>query len=111
MLNLNDEKTLEETEVVSEEVSEVEETSEEIVIEENNEKSTRSKKSKKENKVVKATKGAFSELKKVSWLNFRSVVKQTIVVLSVTVVFLVLIFGIDQLLSLLRDLLTKNMGG
>ena len=111
MLNLNDEKTLEETEESSEQVVDVEEASEEIVIEENNEKSTRYTKPKKENKVAKATKGAFSELKKVSWLNFKGVVKQTIVVLSVTVVFLVLIFGIDQLLSLLRGLLTKNMGG
>lgn len=109
MLNLNDEKTLNETEEVNDEVVEVEETSEEIVVEENNEKSDNSKKAKKENKIVKSIKGAFSELKKVTWLNFRSVVKQTIVVLSVTAVFLVLIFGIDQLLSLLRGLLTKNM--
>ena len=111
MLNLNDEKTLNETEEVSEEVVEVEEISEEIVIEESNEKFDNAKKAKKENKIIKAIKGAFSELKKVSWLNFKSVVKQTIVVLSVTAVFLVLIFGIDQLLSLLRGLLTKNMGG
>ena len=110
MLNLDDEKALEEVEV-TEEVSEVEESSEEIIVEEDNVKNVKStKKSKKENKKsANKVKGAFSELKKVSWLGFGKVVKQTIVVLSVTVVFLVLIFGIDQLLSLLRDLLTKNM--
>ena len=53
-------------------------------------------------------KGAFSELKKVTWPNFGKVMKQTAVVLSVTLVFLVLIIGIDQLLYLLYNLLTKN---
>ena len=109
MLNLNDEKTFDGTEEVAEEVVEVEESSEEIYVEESNEKSARSQKPKKENKIIKSIKGSFSELKKVSWLGFGKVVKQTIVVLAVTAVFLVLMFGIDQLLSLFRDLLTKNM--
>ena len=55
-------------------------------------------------------KGAFSELKKVSWPSFNKVVKQTLVVLSVTAVFLLVVMGIDQLLYFLYNLLTKGMG-
>lgn len=68
------------------------------------------KKSKKE-KVKKAgkAKATVSELKKVTWPTFNKVVKQTIVVLSVTLVFLLVVIGIDQLLYLLYNLLTKNM--
>ena len=55
---------------------------------------------------VKAT---VSELKKVTWPTFGKVVKQTVVVLSVTFVFLLVVIGIDQLLYLLYNLLTKNM--
>ncbi len=55
---------------------------------------------------VKAT---VSELKKVTWPTFPKVVKQTIVVLSVTFIFLLVVIGIDQLLYLLYKLLTKNM--
>ena len=55
---------------------------------------------------VKAT---VSELKKVTWPSFGKVVKQTIVVLSVTLVFLLVVMGIDQLLYLLYDLLTKSL--
>ena len=61
------------------------------------------------NKKPSKVKGAFSELKKVTWPNFGSVVKKTAVVLSVTLVFLVVIIGIDQLLYLLYNLLTKNL--
>lgn len=68
------------------------------------------KKGKKE-KVKKAGKAraTVSELKKVTWPTFNKVVKQTIVVLSVTFVFLLVVIGIDQLLYLLYNLLTKNM--
>ena len=111
MLNLNDDKTLNENEEVLEEVVEVEETSEEIVVEKNKDKTSKETKPKKGNKVVRATKAAFSELKKVSWLSFGKMVKQTIVVLTITAIFFVLIFGVDQLFSLIRGLLTENMGG
>lgn len=63
------------------------------------------KKGKKANK-AKAT---ISELKKVTWPTFGKVVKSTVVVLSVTAVFLLVVLGIDQLLYLLYGLLTKNM--
>lgn len=87
----------------------------EEVADENNEQEvvneapkTESKK-KADKKGTSAVKGAFSELKKVSWLTFGKVVKQTAVVLSVTAIFLVVIFGIDSLLKLLNDLLTSKM--
>lgn len=68
------------------------------------------KQSKNKNKRPSKVKGAFSELKKVTWPTFGRVVKETIVVLSVTAIFLVVIMGIDRLLYLLFDVLTKNMG-
>lgn len=103
MAYLDEEKTLETTE----EVEQVSEEVEEVVVEEESEKTVRSnKRSKKDNKKGgNAVKAAFSELKKVNWLGFKEMLKRTLVVLSVTAVFLVVIFGIDQLLSLLRDLL------
>lgn len=67
---------------------------------------TKNEKSKRSTKIGRA----FSELKKVSWPGFGRVVKETLVVLSVTAIFLVVIIGIDQLLYLLYNLLTKNMG-
>ena len=95
---------LNEVEVLDESKEEVEE---EIVVEENGETKRVSKgsKSKKQSKV----KAAFSELKKVTYPSFGSVVKRTAVVLAVTAIFLVVVIGIDQLLYLLYDLLTKNM--
>ena len=45
-------------------------------------------------------KGAFSELKKVTWPGFGKIMKQMAVVLTVTLMFLVVIMGIDYLLSL-----------
>ncbi|MBE7082301.1 MAG: preprotein translocase subunit SecE [Clostridiales bacterium] len=67
--------------------------------------STKTKKGKGTNKI----KGTVSELKKVTWLPFGKVMKNTAIVLSVTAVFLLVIMGIDQLLYLLYNLLTKNM--
>ena len=88
---------------------------EEIVVEEAERnlqtvKPTDNKKDKKD-KVKKAgkAKATVSELKKVTWPTFGKVVKQTLVVLSVTFVFLLVVIGIDQLLYLLYNLLTKKM--
>ena len=64
---------------------------------------------KSSNKKPSKIKAAFSELKKVSYPSFGSVVKKTAVVLSVTLIFLIVVIGIDQLLYLLYNLLTKNM--
>ncbi|MBQ9795945.1 MAG: preprotein translocase subunit SecE [Clostridia bacterium] len=82
---------------------------EQVVLEQEQEEAKNTKSSKKTNKKPSKVKGAFSELKKVTWPTFGSVVKKTAVVLSVTLVFLVVIIGIDQLLYLLYNLLTKNM--
>ena len=107
MAFLEEEKNeeLNEVEVLDETVQE--EVEEEIVVEENGEtrKTSKDLKAKKPSKV----KAAFSELKKVTYPSFGSVVKRTAVVLAVTAIFLVVVIGIDQLLYLLYDLLTKNM--
>ena len=74
-----------------------------------NEKNAKAKvkkeKKTKENKLGKKTREISSELKKVTWPTFKDVVKKTGVVLAVVVIFAVVIFGIDMLLTLLRNLL------
>ena len=68
-------------------------------------KKQKSKKDKKPSKVAKKTKEVFSELKKVTWPKFSTVVKQTGVVIAVVIFFTVVLFGFDRLLSLLINLL------
>lgn len=70
---------------------------------ENKEKPKKVKKQ-KENKPGKLAK-SFSELKKVSWPTFSTVVKQTSVVLVVVLAFLLVIFGLDRLCSWLIGLI------
>ena len=69
-------------------------------------------KSKKEN-IFKKTGRKFkemgSELKKVTWPNFKTVVKSTGVIIAVVLVFTVVLFGIETVLGLLFDLFTKNL--
>lgn len=97
-------------ESVEETVQEPEAATEEVVVRESAEETQTVKDSKKRgNKKPSKVKGAFSELKKVTWPSFGNVVKKTAVVLSVTAIFLVVVIGIDQLLYLLYNLLTKNM--
>ena len=96
--NVKDETLEEQPEIVVEEEVDTEEKSDKTV-------KINDKKVKKAGK-VKAT---VSELKKVTWPSFGKVVKSTVVVLSVTAVFLLVVLGIDQLLYLLYGLLTKNM--
>ena len=50
-----------------------------------------------------------SELKKVTWPNFKTVVKSTGVIIAVVLVFTVVLFGIETVLGLLFDLFTKNL--
>lgn len=57
------------------------------------------------NKLVTKAKETWSELKKVSWPSFKTVVKNTGVVISVVVVFTLVLFGIDRLLSFLYTLI------
>ena len=64
----------------------------------------KSKKEQKQNKLAKKTKETFSELKKVSWPSFGKTMKQTGMVISVVIIFMLLIMGIDQLLIWLLSL-------
>ncbi|MBQ3214125.1 MAG: preprotein translocase subunit SecE [Clostridia bacterium] len=63
-------------------------------------------KEKKEKKggLFRKLKEAWSELKKVTWPTFATVVKKTGVVILVVLIFTVVIFGIDYLLGLLYNL-------
>lgn len=63
-------------------------------------------KEKKEKKggLFRKLKEAWSELKKVTWPTFATVVKKTGVVILVVLIFTVVIFGIDYLLGLLYSL-------
>ena len=67
------------------------------------------KKEKKPSKTGKRIKETVSELKKVTWPTFGSVVKKTGVVLAVILIFAVVLFGIDRLLAWLFDLLTTSV--
>lgn len=63
------------------------------------------KKQKGQEKVKRSrTKETMSELKKVSWPSFGKVMKQTGMVISVVVIFMLLVIGIDQLLTWLLSL-------
>lgn len=76
----------------------------------NNQDNKKNKKKKKE-KVVKSNKAKemVSELKKVTWPSFTTVLVKTGVVLLVVLFFFAVLFGIDYLMSLLYKLLTKTM--
>lgn len=50
-----------------------------------------------------------SELKKVSYPTFKKTVEQTGIVLSVVIVFTLVLFGIDRLLSFLYELLVSGI--
>lgn len=76
---------------------------------ENDSKKKTKKKENKPNVVAKKTKETVSELKKVSWPSFSKVVKKTGVVIAVMIIFTVVLFGIDKLLSLLFDLFTSAL--
>ncbi len=69
---------------------------------------TKNKSKKKEkgpNKIVTKTKETWSELKKVSWPSFKTVCKNTGIVISVVIIFTLVLFGIDRLLSFLYTLI------
>jgi len=71
----------------------------------NKDKVKTQKKSKPTEKVKRSrTKETISELKKVSWPSFAKTMKQTGMVISVVVIFMLLIIGIDQLLIWLLSL-------
>lgn len=69
----------------------------------------KAKKEKGPNKLVKKFKEMNSELKKVTWPSFKTVVKSTGVIIAVVLVFTVALFGIETVLGLLFNLFTKNL--
>ena len=77
----------------------------------NNSKEVAKKQPKKKSRIGSFFKEAFSELKKVSWPTFATVIKTTLVVLAVVVIFLVVLFAFDTLLGLGHDALLSNAGG
>ena len=68
-------------------------------------KNDKKKAKKNKEKKVNAASKTFSELKKVSWPGFKTVVKQTSVVIVVVLAFLLVIFGLDKLCSWLIGLI------
>lgn len=56
----------------------------------------------------KGLKGIFSELKKVTWLKGKDVVKNTAVVLTVVVLFFIVLFIIDYILAGLLGLVVEG---
>lgn len=72
-------------------------------------KKDKKKKEKKPSKLGKKVKETASELKKVTWPTFPNVVKKTGVVLAVVLIFAVVLFGIDRLLSWIFSLLIDSV--
>ena len=67
------------------------------------------KKNKEPGKARRWFRDFFSELKKVTWPSFSKVVKQTGVVLLVTLIFLLVLMAFDSLLGLLYNELISGM--
>ncbi len=72
-------------------------------------KAKQKKKEKKPSKIAKKVRETNSELKKVTWPSFATVVKKTGVVIAVVIIFTVILFGIDRLLSLLFNWFTSSL--
>lgn len=72
-------------------------------------KDKKEKKKKEPGRIRRWFKDFFSELKKVTWPSFSKVVKQTGVVLLVTVCFLLVLMAFDSLFGLLYNLLISGL--
>lgn len=71
-------------------------------------KAQKQTKKKKETKQKRSyTKETMSELKKVSWPKFKDALKQTGTVLAVVAIFMVVVLGIDLLLTWIIDLIVN----
>ena len=73
-------------------------------------KEKKDKKRKEPGKVRRWFKDFFSELKKVTWPSFTKVLKQTGIVLLVTICFLLVMMAFDALLGLAYDGLVGRLG-
>jgi preprotein translocase subunit SecE len=91
--------------VKEEEVKTSKETEKKVKV--SKEKQNKKKKERQPSKMGKRMKETASELKKVTWPTFGSVVKKTSVVLAVVLIFAVVLFGIDRLLAWIFSLLVK----
>lgn len=72
-------------------------------------KEKKAKEPKKPGKFVGRVKETFGELKKVTWPSFAQVLKQTGIVLAVTLAFLVVLMGFDALLGWLYKILVTGL--
>lgn len=72
-------------------------------------KNKKEKKKKEPGKARRWFKDFFSELKKVTWPSFANVIKQTGVVLLVTVCFLIVMIAFDSLFGLLHNYLISGL--
>lgn len=70
---------------------------------------TKKVKEKKPSRIGRKIKETGSELKKVTWPSFSTVVKGTGVVLAVVVFFTVVLFGFDSLFGWIYKLFTKSL--
>ena len=70
-------------------------------------KKAKAKKTKTKEPKRSKTKATISELKKVSWPSFAKTMKQTGMVISVVVIFMLVTLGFDSLLSWLLKLITN----
>ncbi len=104
-------KVLEENETENNEVVELPETVNEPKMKEKKEKKQKAKKVSKKagSGEVKRSriKETFAELKKVTWPTFGKTMKQTGMVLSVVLIFGVVVFGFDLLISYIIKLLSS----
>lgn len=75
----------------------------------NNNTAVKGEAPKKKRGIGRWFKELFSELKKVSWPSFLTVVKQTGVVLLVTLFFLLVLMGVDAGLGALYRILIKGL--
>lgn len=72
-------------------------------------KEKKEKKNKEPGKVRRWFKDFFSELKKVTWPSFTNVLKQTGIVLLVTICFLIVMIAFDALFGLMYDGLISGL--
>ena len=72
-------------------------------------KDKKKEKKKEPGKVRRWFKDFFSELKKVTWPSFTKVLKQTGVVLLVTIIFLLVLMAFDSLFGYLYELLVSGL--
>ena len=104
----NDKNLVEETVSVNEADTTVEEnvaTSKKVAKKEKKQKSAKVKVNREPKR--SKFKEVFAELKKVNWPSFGKTMKQTGMVLSIVLIFGVVVFGFDTLISWLLGLLTK----